>query len=287
MNLFTLLVTAAIACHSAAVFAVDTGSLAVPYSATSTTTIGSGIDVDLINQQRFNCLTFQDSDIKWLDTDGSTRTTATVELVTDYKSLAKTLNLEADYKSKADVSIAALKAGASMSLNVKYDTFAKDENRSLAIVVKAQSDYGRKGLRKYTLDQEFQDLLNANDDQTFRQRCGTHTVVAEHRTALVAAVILLNEVSASGRQSLESMFKSSGNFSGSINVAQVTASSESTASFKKLVETASKLSKMSISFESKQMTARRCSMVSGVASRVSNSESDLCCSKSVSLSLLK
>lgn len=240
------LVTWVVAAH-----AVDTGTLAVPYSATSPTTIGSGIDVDLINQQRFSCLAFVESDLLWLDTNGAQQTTATIELVTSYSSLARTLNLEVDYKSKADVSVAALKGGASVSLNVKYDTFAKDESRSLALVVKAQSDYGRKGVRKYALDAASQALIDAKDYKGFRERCGTHTVVAEHRTAMVATVISLSEVSASGRQSLESMFKSSGSFSGAINVAQVSASSETAITFKRLVESASRLGNMKVTFESR------------------------------------
>lgn len=229
----------------------DTGTLAVPYSATSPTQVGSGLDVDLINQQRFNCLTFVETDLVWLDTEGAVQTTATIELVTSYSMLAKTLNLEVDYKSKADVSVAALKAGASMALNVKYDTFAKDESRSLAIVVKAQSDYGRKGLRKPNLDPKFQAMLDAKDYKQFRERCGTHTVVAEHREAMVATVITLSDVSASGRQSLESIYKSSASLSGSINVAQVSASSETAVTFKRLVETASRLGNMKVTFESR------------------------------------
>lgn len=251
MNAATALVAGACLVVALHAHGADTGTLAVPYSATSSTQVGSGLDVDLINQERFSCLSFAETDLVWLDTSGAVQTTATIELVTSYSMLAKTLNLEVDYKSKADVSVAALKGGASMSLNVKYDTFAKDESRSLAIVVKAHSDYGRKGLRKYNLDPKFQALLEAADYKQFRERCGTHTVVAEHRAAMVATVITLSDVSASGRQSLESIYKSSASLSGAINVAQVAANSETAVTFKRLVETASRLGNMKVTFESR------------------------------------
>ena len=147
----------------------DYRSLSVPWSDNNATTIGSGLDVDLINQQRFTCLSFKDDDVKWLDGAGAVKTTATIELVSDYQSLAKTLDLEVDYKSKADVGIAALKAGGSVDLNLKYATFAKDESRTLAIVVKALSNYGRRGLVKYTLDDRFAKLIREGKFDQFRK----------------------------------------------------------------------------------------------------------------------
>lgn len=247
---FAALTVAGVSTDCAA--ADDTVSLAVPYSATQTTTIGSGLDFDLINQARFSCAPVAEADIVWLDSQGAIATKATIELVTSYSSLAKTLNLESDYKSKADVSIVALKGGASVHLNVKYDTFAKDESRSLALVVKAQSDYGRKGLRNApALDKKYQDLIDNKKYSEFRQRCGTHIVLAEHRMSMVAVVITLSDVSSSARQSLQSMFETSGKFGGTIDAAAVSASSEMATTWKQLIETAARLGKMHIDFESK------------------------------------
>jgi len=150
-------------------------SLTVPYSADGAGSVGSGIDIDLVDQVRFTCVQFAPEDIRWLDGDGAVATEATVNLVTNYASLAKTLNLDVDYKSKADVSMAKLKAGASVDLSIKYEDFARDEERSLALVFKAQSDYGRQGLQPYQLQQEFNDLVAQGKFDVFRQRCGTHT----------------------------------------------------------------------------------------------------------------
>ena len=231
---------------------VEDVNMAVPYSATLPTTVGTGLDFDLINQARFTCAPVKETDLIWLDTQGSIETKATIELVTDYTSLAKTLNLEVDYKSKADVSIAALKGGASVDMNIKYDTFAKDESRTLALVVKAQSDYGRKGLRnRPPLDAKYQALIDSGDFAKFRELCGTHTVTAEHHTAMIATVITLSDVSASARQSLQTMFKTGANFGGTISAATVSGSVDMTTTWKQLIETGNQLGKMHIDFESK------------------------------------
>lgn len=236
---------------TSALAADDLRTLSVPYKTDSAITLGSGLDIDLINQQRDSCLEFVDADIKWLDSDGAVATTASMELVSDYKSLAKTLNLEVDYKSKADVSIAKLKAGGSLDLNLKYEDFAKDENRSVAIVVKAYSDYGRRGLRSYPLKKEFKDLVEQGKFDAFRQRCGTHIVVAEHRNAMVAVVITLTEVTASSKRAFEGMYKTHFEVDGPVKVATVKASSDFTTKWKSLIDSASRLGRLDVKFESR------------------------------------
>lgn len=229
----------------------DLRSLSVPWSDKNATTIGSGLDVDLIDQQRFTCLKVGDSDLKWLDGLGAVQTTSTIELVSDYKSLANTLNLEVDYKSKADVGIAALKAGGSVNLNMKYESFAKNEGRTLALVIKAQSNFGRKGLTQYTLDKPFDDLVKAGDFKTFRARCGTHTVVAQRNQAMVAAVLQLSDISQESRQALESTYTSSFSGGGTISGLAMSASTEMQAKWKSLVQAAYRLGTMQITFETK------------------------------------
>jgi hypothetical protein len=236
---------------SSVVASDDYRVLSVPWSHDSPITIGSGLDIDLINQQRFSCLNFKDEDLKWLDSDGAVTTSETFELVTDYKSLAKTLGLEVDYKSKADVSIAALKGGGSLDLHLKYDSFAKDESRTAAIVVKAVSDYGRKGLRDYPLKSDFSSLIVAGKYDDFRQRCGTHTVVAEHRDALVAIVITLSDITSSSKQAFEGMYKTSINASGTLNAVTASASSDFSTNWKSLIEAASRIGTLKVSFESR------------------------------------
>ncbi|MCX4175641.1 MULTISPECIES: hypothetical protein [Paraburkholderia] len=229
----------------------DFRTLSVPWSHSSPTTIGSGIDVDLINQQRFSCLNFVDTDLKWLDSDGAVSTSASIELVSDYKSLARTLGLEVDYKSKADVSIAALKAGGSLDLHLKYDSFAKDESRTAAIVIKAASDYGRRGLRNYPLKADLAELITEGKFDEFRQRCGTHTVVAEHRDALVAIVITLSDITSSSKQAFEGMYKTSVSGSGTINAATVSGNADFSTRWNSLIEAAARMGTLKVSFESR------------------------------------
>jgi hypothetical protein len=176
-------------------------SLSIPYSPMAGIAVGSGVDIDLVNQQRFTCLDFQGTDVRWLDGDGAIATNASVDLVTDYESLAKTLDLEVDYKSKADVGLAKLKAGAEVNLNVKYSDFAKDEARSLALVFSAKSDYGRQGLQPFHLQQEFQQLISDQKYDDFRKRCGTHSIVAVRRQSAVAVVVMISELTHSAKKS--------------------------------------------------------------------------------------
>jgi hypothetical protein len=231
--------------------AEDYRILSVPWSNNNPTTIGSGLDVDLINQQRFTCLAFDDQAVKWLDGGGAVQTTSTIEMVSDYETLAKTLNLEVDYKSKADVGIAALKAGSSVNLNVKYDTFAKDESRTLAIVVKAFSDYGRKGLVKYSLDDKFSSLISDKMFDEFRAQCGTHTVVAQRNEAMVAVVIQLSDISAESKRTIQTAYNSTFGAKGSINGAEVSGNVEKQVKWKSLIETAKRMGTMKILFESR------------------------------------
>ncbi|WP_091137655.1 hypothetical protein [Nitrosospira sp. Nsp14] len=196
-------------------------------------------------------MNFNEEDIKWLDSSGATQTSSTIELVSDYKSLAKTLELDVDYKAKGDVSIAALKAGASLQLNSKYQDFARDESRTLAIVVKAVSYYGRKGLREYKLKQPFDQYILAGNHEEFRTRCGTHTVVAESRQSMVSAIIMITDLGRTSKTSLENLYKSTFSASGAIEAVKVEASDELTLKWKNIVDTASKLGTMKISFESR------------------------------------
>lgn len=70
MRLFAF-VTSCLFFLASAQAADDYRSLSVPWSNNNPTTIGSGLDVDLVNQQRFTCLTVGDSNIQWLDGAGA------------------------------------------------------------------------------------------------------------------------------------------------------------------------------------------------------------------------
>ena len=225
-------------------------SLSVPYSSQNPITIGSGIDIDLINQQRYTCLNLDPDAARFLDGAGAVKTDATVELISDYKSLANTLNLEVDYKSKGDVSIAALKAGGSVEFSSKYENFAKDEDRSLAIVFKASSDFGRKGLSDFVLKKEFSDLIVNGKHDEFRSRCGTHTVVAQQNVVMVAIVVLLSDVTSSSKKALEATYKSNITASGSIGIAELSGSVDKKIVWKSLIEAASRVGKMKVQFAS-------------------------------------
>lgn len=226
-------------------------AVSIPWSNANAITVGSGIDIDLIDQQRGTCLAQGPSDVSWLDNSGTIQTRSTMELVSTYQALTKTLALEVDYKAKADLDIFALKAGGSLHLNLKYDTFARDESRSLAVVFKAWSDYGRRGFGKYSLDKQYADLIAAGDYDGFRTKCGTHTVVAQHNEAMVAIVILISDLSAESKQTLESLFSNNFNASGAIDAAKLSGSVDAATNFKSFIDTASRLSKVSVTFESK------------------------------------
>jgi len=234
-----------------ALAADDYRSLSVPWSDKTPVALGTSIDIDLINQTRYTCLTNKPEDEKWLDGAGAVSTTVTVELVTNYQSLSKTLNLETDYKSKADINFEAVKAGGNLDLNLKYDTFAKDENRTLALVVKAQSNFGRRGLTQYKLDDKFVKLIAMGNYDEFRTACGTHTVVAQSNQAMVAVVIQLSDTSSQTKQTIESTYKSTFGASGTVSGVGVSGSAEMQAKWKSVVEAAKRLGTMRVIFESK------------------------------------
>lgn len=230
---------------------VDYRELSVPYSSTTPTVIGAGVDVDLINQNRSVCLDNSADRLQWLDGAGAISTEASIELVSSYKALERTLGLEVDYKSKGSVNIQAIKAGASVDLNMKYSEMAKDESRSLAIVVKGQSNFGRRGLMKYELLPEFKTMLDNGQLDKFRERCGTHSVVAQQNEVMVAVVILVTELTSSTKSSLEGLYKSSINASGTIKIAEVSGSSDKSVAWKNVVETAFQLGAVSVTFASR------------------------------------
>lgn len=229
---------------------VEVKALLVPYSSAEPTVIGSGIDLELINQARFTCLASTDT-AHWLDGEGSVATNAQVDLISDYNSLAKTLDLEVDYKSKADVSIQSLKAGGSVNLNIKYDTFAMDQQHTTAVVFKASSDYGRLGLSDYKLQPEFAKLLADGNAKTFRARCGTHTVVATQRQSMVAAVVTITDLTNSSKRSIEALFKSAFSGSAKLPVGAASASTETKLAWKNIVETAKKVGTVHITYEAR------------------------------------
>jgi hypothetical protein len=220
--------------------------LSIPWSGTSPTTVGTALDIDLVDWNRNACLARSPGDLKWLDGDGAVKTDVTIELVKDFRSLAKTLNLEVDYKSKASVSLGELKAGKSLDLNTKFESFAKDEGRTLALVVKAFSDYGRRGLESYRLDQAYMSLIDSGKLAEFRQQCGTHTVVAQRNVAMAAVVILLSDISSSAKQALEQTYASNFDANAPVKAATVTAGSSLKVSWKSLIETAQRTGKMKV-----------------------------------------
>lgn len=226
-------------------------AVAIPWSTANALTIGTGVDVDLIDQQRGTCLEQNATDVIWLDGTGATQTQSKMELVTSYESLTNTLNLEVDYKSKANLDFSALKAGGSLNLNVKYDTFAKDESRTLAIVFKAWSDYGRRGLAKYSLDTAKAKLIAEGKYAEFRAACGTHTIVAQHNEAGLAVVILLMDLTAESKRALETSFSTNFSAAGSVEAVKLSGSIDMQANWKTFMTTASRLSKVQVTFESK------------------------------------
>lgn len=95
--------------------------------------------------------------------------------------------------------------GASVALDEGY-SFSSD---SLTWTVYLTADFGRQALKNETPNAVSKALLDAGEHEEFATRCGTELVVQERRTALVAAVFSVSNLSESRRRSLAASLNAS------------------------------------------------------------------------------
>lgn len=245
---FCLAIAIGAIAHAKAVLA-ETGFL--PYDEQSAIFVGMGIDPEITDIARSPCLAYEAEAMEWIDTEGAVATKFSVEVVSNYESLAKTLHFGLDYSSLGSVSAEVLSGSVEHSLKLKRDEFAKEEERTLNLIVKAESSYGRRGLRQYSLKPEYSQLIAEKKYDEFRSSCGTHTVIAEQRTSVVAIVITIRNLNKASKESIESNLVQK--MSGGAKIEAVNAKVESNLSvtWNRIIDQARALGTLSATFESK------------------------------------
>lgn len=107
--------------------------------------------------------------------------------------------------------------GASFGLDEGY-SFSQD---SLTWTVYLSTDFGRQALKNERPNQVAAELLQKDEHQKFARRCGTELVVQERRSALIAAVFSVSNLSEAEHRSLTASLNASA--SGGVWSAEVAA----------------------------------------------------------------
>ena len=190
----------------AAVIAVSIGE---PSDAQSTHTfdyfdgtalsLGHGVNLNMLADSKANCIRF--SPVRQIA--GAQNTNLEMRYVSDMESL--------DQARGIDVSAKATGWGASVSGSYSRSLASSFTRDSATLVVTAQSDYGPWVLNsEASLDPAANALISSPSE--FVERCGQYYVSKEWRGASVSAIIRIDNISSSLKNTISATFGASGKY---------------------------------------------------------------------------
>jgi len=151
---------------------------------TSTLTLGKGLDPAQPNEEKRICFDFPEPNKK---TEGALKTTASIEVLENTRNITAILN----YDTNIDANLLFFSANTQFDFDNTYTL----DKRSVSVVVKASTEYGRLFLKKPVLLPEYAEMLDKKQFNQFRTFCGSRLVTTEVRGATVAVVITIENAS--------------------------------------------------------------------------------------------
>jgi hypothetical protein len=174
------------------------------YHPDSPVSLGSGVTKNFPLTQHRRCIERPPTDANGnvsvpIDSNGATSVKFYIDFAKDTKELHDTLNLAGQIN-------AHIKFGKifnpGLGLETKTSKSYSLNETSVALVIKAEADYGRYEYSDYTLKQEFEQMLMAEEHDRFARICGTHYVIRERRVGLVSAIIKVEDLSEEEKREL-------------------------------------------------------------------------------------
>jgi hypothetical protein len=163
--------------------------------------LGVGISPQDLRQAKQKCITSEEYPLD----SGALSTNFHLYAVSSNYELKEAFKLDL----RLDASYLTAKAGGSYHI----DSGSHVNQSDLLIVVTAESEFPRRGLRPpVKLTQEAQDLLTAGNVTEFDGICGSQLVIQERRGARVSAVLTISDISRESRAKITSSAHAGGSF---------------------------------------------------------------------------
>lgn len=194
------------------------GISSIPYDSQLPFAIGDTLHVNDLSAPRVRCIEYEETDIK-TDSQGSISGTMRLRLVQSFRDLERDFKFSFSAHAAAKASVLDIGSGSSSLTGFgKFDRFMKSQHDSMMLVLDIQSNYGRRLIEDYSLDDDAQALLEANDVKGFVDRCGTHFVRGFRQEAGVKVIFFLEGLNTQAKSLIQtkfaSMSKASGGFDG-------------------------------------------------------------------------
>lgn len=203
--------------------------------------MGSAFDAHYTIDQKQQCIDYDE--IEWVDGGGAVETTLEMELVDNYKKLYERMNLDLNFEASAKIN-KIIKGEVSADFKSKFEKKHKLEDRTVTLLIKARSDYGRRAMRNQRLKPEFQKMIDEGRYQEFVQKCGRFFINQEKRGAEVYVLIHIRDLSKSAQKKLVIDYKDS--FKASFKFVDV--SVDKKIHYERFISTAAKLGKIEVSY---------------------------------------
>ncbi len=244
------------------------------YNAHSHLKVGAGIDIEVPHMGKRSC--YENVERQWLDCNEACSPVSKVEIkyINTFKELIKELKIDMSIQSSASFSAKISGFGGGADSNYKLTSNLRDyqkhqESRSL-VIIKAYSDFGRQELKSYKLLPRFQNLLNENKFDEFRNECGTHFVHREKKKSMITGVIEIKNINSNIKRHLKTYFETE--MKSNLSYAEVlsgNASSKFTSDIQAFLEEANKMGSLEMS-----LTAHGGTGLTALGSVISNATSD-------------
>jgi hypothetical protein len=174
------------------------------YHPDSPVSLGNGVTKNFPLTQHRRCIERPMADANGnvavpIDSNGATSVKFYVDFAKDTKELQRSLNMAAQIA-------AHIKFGKifnpGLGVDAKSEKSYSLNETSIALVIKAEADYGRYEFNDYELKGDFQMLLDQEEHAKFAKICGTHFVIRERRVGLVSAIIKVEDLTEEEKKEL-------------------------------------------------------------------------------------
>ena len=180
---------------------------------------GDTIDVLDSSEPLERCLSY-DPDALVADTPGAIFSEVDFKFIRDFDQFENTFKYSYDVEANSSASFAEIISGSSTLKSFgKFENYVKNSSDSAMIIIDAVARHGRDIIREFTLKDEYQELVDAENFDEFRRRCGTHFVRGWNRKSQIRIVIQIKNTSRNFNLMLENTTQAG--LDGSFGIADV------------------------------------------------------------------
>ena len=208
------------------------------YSRGSHMALGEGVNVNFPTLKYQRCLDFTKQDFD----SGARETIMQSKLVSNDKEMEEVMKVDSLLKSNFRYGVGS--GNASFKHHSKSNF--KETEKTLILMLKMSSDFGRVGMGQFSLKPKFKALLEEKNHEEFIKKCGTHFVDIENHEASAYLLVKITNLTKNTKKKIVNTFKSHFKYGASL----FSGGGDFNYTFDKLLKTVNKHSSLAIEIDS-------------------------------------